>query len=371
MAKKEKKVCSRLGSVGGQAVLEGIMMRSPKQYTTAVRVTETGEIVRDTHKTTSLSDKHKWMKWPLVRGLVNFVETMKLSFSTLTFSAEAQGMEEEPQTKFEKWLVNTFGEKLMAVVAGIGTVLGLCLAVVLFMWLPRFLAQLAFPAGVSGLFKFLNALMQGVLRIGIFVGYIALVSLMGDMRRTFEYHGAEHKSIFCYEAGEDLTVENVRKKSRFHPRCGTSFFFVMMLLGILLSVFLNFIPLPDAAWANVVYTVIKVLTLPLVVSLGYEIIRFAGRHDNAFVRMLTAPGLWMQRLTTREPDDRQIEVAIVALKSALPDEFSEEEIFVGIEQPEKKTAPETDSETDSETAPETDSEADGKGDPAALEGRDA
>ncbi|MBQ2252964.1 MAG: DUF1385 domain-containing protein [Clostridia bacterium] len=334
MAKKnQSSVCSRLGAIGGQAVLEGIMMRSKEQYTTAVRVTETGEIVRDTHKVTSVSEKHKWMKWPLVRGIVNFVESMKLSYSTLTFSAEAQGLDAEPETKFEKWLVNTFGEKLMAVVAGIGTVLGLCLAVVLFMWLPKFLSDLAFPVSVS---RFLNALLQGIVRIAIFVGYIAAVSLMKDMRRTFEYHGAEHKSIFCYEAGEELTVENIKKKSRFHPRCGTSFFFVMMLLGILLSVFLNFIPLPEAAWSNLVYTLLKLVTLPLVVAVGYEIIRFAGRHDNAFVRVLTAPGLWMQRLTTREPDDSQIEVAIVALKSALPEEFSEEDVFFKIAQPGKQ-----------------------------------
>ncbi|MBR6530277.1 MAG: DUF1385 domain-containing protein [Clostridia bacterium] len=333
MAKKEKKqVCSRLGAVGGQAVLEGIMMRSKNRYTTAVRKLDTGEIVRSSSEVKSVSDKHKWMKLPLVRGVVNFIDTMKLSYSTLTFSAEAQGMDEEPETKFEKWLVEKFGEKLMAVVALIGTVLGLGVAVVLFMWLPKFLSDLVFPVAVS---RFLNALMQGVLRIFIFVSYIALVSLMKDMRRTFEYHGAEHKSIFCYEAGEPLTVENIRKKSRFHPRCGTSFFFVMMLLGILLSVFLNFIPLPEGGLSNVLYTLMKLLTLPIVVGVGYEIIRFAGRHDNAFVRLLTAPGLWMQRLTTREPDDAQIEVAIVALKSALCEEFGEEQVFEGIAQPQK------------------------------------
>ncbi len=347
MAKQRQKTCSRLGAIGGQAVLEGIMMRSKDRYTTAVRKLDTGEIVRDSRAVKTAGDRHKWLKWPLVRGVVNFIETMRLSMDTLTFSAEAQGMEEEPQTKFEKWLVRTFGEKLMAVAAGIGTVLGLAVAVVLFMWLPKFLSDLAFPVmtaeqiaadptAPAALFRFLNALLQGVMRIAIFVGYIASVSFMKDIRRTFEYHGAEHKSIFCYEAGEELTVENIRKKTRFHPRCGTSFFFVMMLLGILLSVFLNFIPLPEEWWTGLVYTVLKVLTLPLVVSVGYEIIRFAGRHDNFFVRLLTAPGLWMQRLTTREPDDRQIEVAIVALKSALPEEFSEEEVFAGIEQPAEK-----------------------------------
>lgn len=341
MAKKQQeKVCSRLGAIGGQAVIEGIMMRSKEQYTTAVRVTDTGEIVRDTHKLASPDGKKTWKKWPLVRGVVNFIDTMKLSYSTLTFSAEAQGMDAEPETRFEKWLVNTFGEKLMAVVSGVGMVLGVLLAVVLFMWLPKFLSDLVFPLSFS---RFLNALMQGGLRIFIFISYIALVSLMKDMRRTFEYHGAEHKSIFCYEAGEELTVENIRRQSRFHPRCGTSFFFVMMLLGILLSVFLNFIPLPPVAWANLVYTAMKLVTLPLVVSVGYEIIRFAGRHDNAFVRVLTAPGLWMQRLTTKEPDDSQIEVAIVALKSALPSEFSEEDVFSGISQPvkEEKSKPES------------------------------
>ena len=333
--KKDEKNCpsSRLGAVGGQAVLEGLMMRSKKRYTTAVRVVETGKIVRDTHPVTTISDKHKWMKIPLVRGVVNMVETLILSFSTLTFSAEAQGLDEEPQTKFEKWLVRVFGEKLMAVAAGIGTVLGVVLAVVLFMWLPKALADLVFPTEFS---RFLNALFQGILRIGIFVGYIALVSLMPDMRRTFEYHGAEHKTIFCYENQLPITVENVKAQSRFHPRCGTSFFFVMMILGILISVFLNFIPLPpEAAWSRLVYTLMKLVTLPVVVGVGYEIIRYSGRHDNALVRALTAPGLWMQRLTTREPDASQIEVAIVALKTALPDDFPEEDVFSGIAQPGK------------------------------------
>lgn len=333
MAKKEtkpKELNCRLGRVGGQAVLEGVMMRSGKNYTTAVRVTETGEIVRDRHVATSVSDKYRILKLPLLRGVTNFIETMKLSFSTLTFSAEAQGLEEEPQGKFETWLVKTFGERLMGVVATLGTVLGLCLAVVLFMWLPTVLAGLLVPTAVSRLG---NALVQGLMRVIIFVAYISLTGLMPDLRRTYEYHGAEHKSIFCYERGLELTVENVRKQSRFHPRCGTSFLFVMVILGIFITILLNFIPLDflSEGLRGVVYTALKLLTLPFVVGLGYEVIRFAGRHTGLFVRIITAPGLWMQRITTREPDDRQIEVALVALKSALVEEFDESDVFSHVE----------------------------------------
>lgn len=342
MANKEQKTCSRLGAIGGQAVLEGIMMRSKTTYTTAVRKLDTREIVRDTHPVTSVSDRHKWMKWPFIRGVVNMVETMILSFSTLTFSAEVQGLDEEPETKFEKWLAKKFGEKLMGVVAGVGTVLGVLLAVVLFMLLPKWVAGLVFDKSELPVF---NAILSGVIRIVLFVSYIALVSLMSDMRRTFEYHGAEHKSIFCYESGEELTVENVRKKSRFHPRCGTSFLFVMLLLGMVLSLVINLLPIPGEGLWVFVDTALRLLTLPFVIALGYEIIRFAGRHDNALVRVLTAPGLWMQRLTTREPSDDEIEVAIVALKSALPDVFSEEDVFSGIEQPAKVSAQETEDES--------------------------
>lgn len=339
----------KLGTVGGQAVLEGVMMRSKTQYTTAVRLYDSQKIVRETHKSTSLRDRYKILNIPIVRGFVNFLEMMKLSFSTITFSAEAQGVEEE--TKFEKWLTKVFGKSLMKIAAGIGVVLGVVLSVGLFIWLPKFLADLMLSGADA---KVAHAAIQGGLRIFIFVSYIFLAGLMPDMRRTFAYHGAEHKSIFCYEKGLELTVENVAAQKRFHPRCGTSFFFVMMILGIFISVFLNFIPLDKAVLGNVavnvIYTLMKIVTIPIVVGVGFEIILYAGKHDNFIVRVLTAPGLWMQRLTTKEPDGSQMEVAIVALKSALPGEFPEDSVFAGIEQPPEDDPPPAAEETDAPTA---------------------
>ncbi len=320
----EEKKNPKLGKVGGQAVLEGIMMRGPESYTTAVRKAD-GTIIRDSHPN-EIKKKNWFKKLPLVRGVVSFVESMVLSFSTLNFAAEALEIEEE--TKFEKWLTKTFGKSLTAIVTGIGTVLGLVLGVGLFIVLPAFLSQFIKN-------EFGRKVFEGILRIAIFLGYVSLVSLMKDIKRTFMYHGAEHKSIFCYEKGLPLTVENVKAQKRFHPRCGTSFMILMMLVGILIGLLIGLI-FPSTRDNTVLYVGIKFLLLPLTMGIGYEIIRFAGRHDNAAIRLITAPGLWIQRITTKEPTDDMIEVAIVALKSALSDEFSEEEVFEGITLPEEK-----------------------------------
>lgn len=332
---ENKKSCSgipsRLGRVGGQAVMEGVMMKSKTQYTTAVR-TPDGNIVRDTHPVTSIKDKVKLFKLPIIRGVVNFIEMLKLSMSTLTFSAEAIGIEEE-ETKFEKWLTKTFGASLMSVVTAVGMVLGVVLAVALFMWLPAlisgFVGGLLSPVMPEGAMNVFRSVLEGLVKIGIFVAYVWGVSFMPEIRTTFRYHGAEHKSIFCYENGLDLTVENVKKQGRLHPRCGTSFMIVMMIIGIIISMFIT--------WDNMLMRVIlKLVTLPLVMGLGYEFLMYAGKHDNALIRALSAPGLWLQKITTQEPTDKQIEVAIVALKSALSDEFPEESVFEGIELPEKQ-----------------------------------
>ena len=317
----ETKKNTRLGKVGGQAVLEGIMMRGPESYTTAVRKAD-GTIIRDSHPN-EIKKKNRFLKLPLVRGVVSFVESMTLSFSTLNFAAEALEIEEE--TKFEKWLTKVFGKSLTGIVMGIGTVLGLVLGVGLFIVLPAFLSQLI-PNEIW------RKVVEGLLRIAIFLAYVSLVSLMNDIKRTFMYHGAEHKSIFCYEKGLDLTVENIRKQKRFHPRCGTSFMILMMLVGIVIGLLIG-VFFPETADNTVLYVAIKLLLLPLTVGIGYEIIRFAGRHDNAVIRFITAPGLWIQRITTREPTDDMIEVAIVALKSALTQEFTEEQVFEGITLP--------------------------------------
>lgn len=321
---KEKRACpTAKNRVGGQAVLEGIMMKHKNQCATAVRCPD-GTIALNKREVSSIKEKIPFFKIPIIRGAVSFVESMALSMSTLTLSAEMQGIEEEP-TKFEKWLEKKFGKSLMAVAAIIGGVLGVVLALGLFFYLPM---------AVSKLFSLffdmppiVKALVEGVAKMAIFILYIWAVAFMPDIRRTYEYHGAEHKSIFCHEAGLPLTVENIKKQSRFHPRCGTSMMFVMLLLGIIVSA-----ALPASLWNNLFLRFLtKILILPLVVGIGYEITIFSGTHDNFVLRILTGPGLWFQRITTREPDDKEIEVAIVALKASLPEEYPPETVYDGIE----------------------------------------
>ncbi len=316
MSEKNKTACPRLGSVGGEALIEGIMMKSRDRYSIAVR-REDGSISITNKIFTSVRKKHKILDIPIIRGVVNMVETMILSFKCLAVSADAIGLEEE-ETKFEKWLKKRFGKSIVDFIMVIASVLGFALGFGLFFFLPvtvtKWIDSLA--GGQLGWFK---NLIEGVIKIVIFVSYLALVSLMKDIRRTFEYHGAEHKSIFCYESGEELTVENVKKYKRFHPRCGTSFMFVILIISILIF------SLPFVTWDNMLLRVLtKVCLLPVVIGLGYEFIMIAGKHPNAITRLLSAPGLLMQRITTREPDDQQIEIAITALKNALPEEFPED-----------------------------------------------
>ena len=342
--KKTEKNC-RLGKVGGQAVIEGVMMRGPAKYCTAVRK-ESGEIVRDIHPNRSVKDRIKILGIPVVRGVVNFVEMMILSFSTLNFAADAMGIEDE-ETAFDRWLKKHLGEKATALFTGIGAVLGVALAIVLFMWLPALISNWL---GQFVSFPYFRNIVEGFVRIAIFLVYLILVSLTPYIKRVFMYHGAEHKSVFCYEKGLDLNVENVKTQKRLHPRCGTSFMFLMMFVGIIIGLFL---PREN----TLVYVCLKLLTLPVVVGLGYEIILIAGKHDNIFIRVITAPGKWMQLITTKEPDDSMIEVAIVALKTALDNEFAEEDVFAGIAQPSSdiQDAP---SEAEQTQAPEGEPDAD-------------
>ena len=316
MSKKTDNVKNcRLGTVGGQAVLEGIMMKGREDYAIAVR-REDGTVSLSKHTFTSIRSKYKILRLPIIRGIVGFVESMVLNFKTLSISAEQYGIDDsEPETKFDKWILDHFGEKMMSIVMGISMVLGVALAVGLFFLLPSYITKgLEWLIG-RGLGAFKN-IIEGLLKIVIFIVYLLVVSLMKEIRRTFEYHGAEHKSIFCYEAGEELTVENVKKHRRFHPRCGTSFIFVILIISILIN------SLPFIPWDNMLLRMLcKILVLPLTVGIGFEFIMFAGKHDNIVTRILSAPGLFMQRITTREPDDGQIEVAIIALKTALPHEF--------------------------------------------------
>ena len=331
MSKKQCELNSRLGKVGGQAVLEGVMMKSGNRIAVSVR-REDGTISSDVSEFESARKKHKFLNFPIIRGVVNFIEMMSLSMKTLNKSAELSGIAEgEEESKFEKWLSKKFGKSVLDIAMGIATVLGILLAIGLFFFLPNFLAtQLNKLITIDAVWQ---GLFASIIKILLFILYLYLVSLMKDIRRTFEYHGAEHKSIFCYEKGEELTVENVKKQRRFHPRCGTSFMFVMLFIGMILSVAVRALitygfgfVIENNMLKALFYTGINiVILLPLIVGSGYEFLMYAGKHNNVLVRILSAPGLWMQRLTTREPDDKQIEVAIRSLKLAMPDVFPPEE----------------------------------------------
>lgn len=307
-------------SVGGQALIEGVMMQGPKGMATAVRKPD-GEILVEYHEIKHIRDKVKFLGLPIIRGVVNFIESMIMGYKTLMYSAEISGMEEydeENLSKFEKWLTDKFGDKLMNFVTILGSVLGVALAFVLFMYFPVLVFN-KLNAWTSGALTNWQGLIEGVMKMAIFVIYIACVSRMKDIKRLFMYHGAEHKSIACYEAGEELTVENVKKCCRFHPRCGTSFIFVILIFSIILYTVIAKI-FPVIAAQRVLWMLLKLLFLPLIMGLGYEFIKYAGRHDNLLVKIVSAPGLWMQRLTTKEPDDDGIiECGIAAIKAVITD----------------------------------------------------
>ena len=314
-------------SIGGQALIEGVMMRGPHKTVLSVRKPD-GTIHTEEASAVSKPDAKPSVvgKIPLVRGVVGFVQSLVIGYKCLMRSAELAGLddleEEEEPSKFEAWLTRTFGDQLMKGIMVIASVLGIALSVFLFMYLPALMfngLQSLFGEGIANF----RALFEGVVKILIFLVYMILVSRMKEIHRVFQYHGAEHKSIFCFEAGEELTVENVRRQSRFHPRCGTSFLIVMLLVGILVSfLFSYFTDLDNNIY---IWTPVKILMVPLILALGYEFIRYAGRHDNLLTRVLSAPGLWMQRLTTSEPDDSMIEVAIASLKAVIPEQQTEEQ----------------------------------------------
>lgn len=308
-------------SVGGQALIEGIMMQGPKGAAMSVRLPD-GTIDTEEKEFRHIRDKVKFLGFPVIRGCVNFVESMIFGYKCLMESAEKSGFEEienseENQSKLDKWLSEHLSKKVMSVITGVASVLGVLLAFALFFFLPSKITDF-FNNLASGALTDFRALIEGVMRMIIFIVYIALVSLMKDIKRTFMYHGAEHKTIFCYEHGLELTVENVRKQSRFHPRCGTSFMFVMIIISVIISSIIS-VAFPYLRNNIAVWMIIKLLILPLVMGFGYEFIKYAGRHDNLLVRILSAPGLWMQRLTTKEPDDSMIEVGIAAFKAVITD----------------------------------------------------
>ena len=250
---------------------------------------------------------------------------MRLSYKSLMLSAdkavEAGEVEEEEPSKFEKWLDEKFGDKLVKIVMVFASVIGVAIAVALFFFLPSFLFDLSAKVvpvfqGSGEVAVFWKSVFEGVLKIVLFLGYIVLCSQMTEMKRVFMYHGAEHKTIFCYENEEELTVENVRKQIRFHPRCGTSFMVLMLIVGIVIGLFIPVAPFG----IGFLRPVFKILLLPVSCGVGYELIKICGKHDNAFTRIIAAPGLWAQRITTKEPDDKMIEVAIEAMKAVIPDD---------------------------------------------------
>ena len=305
--------CKFKSKIGGQALIEGIMMRGIDTEAMAVRLPD-GSIDLEQWKL----PKAKWyQKTPFVRGPVNFVTTLIDGYKCLSKSADKSLQEEnENPSKFEKWLEEKLGDKLMSAVMFISGVLGVALALALFIYLPalatRGLAML-FP-GLDDIYILKNVI-EGVIKIGIFILYIWLTSLLKDIRRTYEYHGAEHKTISCYEAGDELTVENVKKHTRFHPRCGTSFIFLVLFISIIVN---TLFMLPwDQVWLR---ALLKLCVLPIIVSIAYEVIKLNGKYDNIITKIISAPGLWIQRLTTREPDDSQIEVALAAFIPCIPED---------------------------------------------------
>lgn len=408
MSKNNKPIaCVKKTSIGGQALIEGIMMRGPKKTAMAVRNPK-GEIILEEWETHG-SSRSGFLKLPIIRGVVGFVDSMVFGYKCLMRSAEIAGLEEleaaekaekekkrqknvmeEPSAKVpaeetnaeelpvadeiaaapessedadaeEDAVAEAFQIKekeeiseithsrivrsgapsdgkekkksspLMNVLMVISTVLGVALSVVLFIMIPSFLyegcAKLipALKPQSPALTSLIKSVFEGVLKIAILVGYMALVSLMKDIRRTFQYHGAEHKTIFCYEHDCELTVENVRKQRRFHPRCGTSFLILMLLVGMFISFFIDpfFLAVTGHVPPTAIRVLIRLLLLPLVMGIGYELIKFAGRHDNLFTRIISAPGMWLQHITVLEPTDDMIECAITAFREVIPNDDSD------------------------------------------------
>lgn len=313
----------KITSIGGSALIEGIMMRGPKRTTVAVRTGE-NEIHTEDINFPAITSKSKFFKLPIIRGICGLIDSMRLSYKALSVSAdkalEAGLVEEEEPSKFEKWLTEKLGDNLMKVIMVIATVLGVLLAVGLFFFLPSLLYDLlalVFPSITNVVLA--KSIFEGVLKIALFLGYIILCSQMEEMKRVFMYHGAEHKTIFCYEEGLELTVENIKKQSRFHPRCGTSFLVITLLIGVLLGLFIPAQPFG----ISILRPVFKLVLLPLMVGIGYEAIKLCGKYDNKFTRILAKPGMWAQHITTKEPDEKMIEVAIEAMTAVIPDDGSD------------------------------------------------
>ena len=311
--------------MGGQALIEGVMMNGPKGSAISVRKT-TGEIITEYQTFTHIKDKYKFLGVPFIRGIVNYIETMKLGYKSLMRSAELSGQLEaeentENMSKLDKWLNDHMGPKMVAVITGVASVIAVVLGVFMFAYLPTLLVDLMDEHIFGSKLSDFHALFEGIIRAAVIVLYMFIVSKLKDIKRVFMYHGAEHKSITCYEKGLDLTVENVRDCKRFHPRCGTSFIFIIIIISIIVSsVILLLFPVLGDSSLRLVWIAVKIFViLPIVTGISYEMIKYAGRHDNIITKIFSAPGMWMQRITTAEPTDDMIEVAIASINAVITD----------------------------------------------------
>lgn len=353
MNSKENNGIVKKTSIGGQAVIDGIMMKGPEKTVLAVK-TPDKSITDEEVKFPNPAKKYKILGIPVLRGIINFAITLYVGEKTLMRSADLSGMteleEEQEQEKKEKKLrkkaekkgipfeelkkaeeekPNKLSKAVLTGVMALGTVLGVALALFLFLYIPSVIfnvfnslltpdTAVTVSAVNNGVLQNWRAFLEGIMKIAIFVGYIYIVSLTSEIKKLFKYHGAEHKTIFCYEKGLELTVENIKKQNRFHPRCGTSFMFLMIAVGILVSTVIILI-WPGVTELTYIWVLIKILLIPLFCGLGYELIKLCGKYDNIFTKIVAAPGLWVQRITTKEPDDDQIEVAIKAMKEVIPE----------------------------------------------------
>ncbi len=304
---------SKYTAIGGQALIEGIMMKSPEKTAVCIRLPN-GEIDTTYMQEDSLRKKYKFFALPVVRGVVGFIESMIQGYKALMLSADKSGFADLEEEKKEDPKKTSL---VMSIVMVIGMVLGVTLAVVLFMLLPR-----AFVGLLQWIFKtefseLVRATIEQLLKLTIFVGYVWGVSFMKDIRRVFMYHGAEHKTIFCYEKGLPLTVENVRKQKRLHPRCGTSFMILMILISVIFSTVVQLI-FPDVYNIYWLWVVVKILMVPFICGVGFEVLKLCGKYDNIVTRIISAPGMWLQKITTKEPEDCMIEIAIAAIKACEP-----------------------------------------------------
>ena len=304
-------------SIGGQALIEGILMKSPEKTALCVRLPD-GSIDTSYMEEKRLSQKSKFFRLPIIRGVVGFVESMLQGYKALMISADKSGfadLEEETDKKED----NKDNNALLNVVMVIGAVLGVLLAVVLFMYLPRLcVSGIEWVAKTNITSPILRSGIEQFIKLAVFVGYVWAVSFMKDIKRVFMYHGAEHKTIFCYEKGLELNVENVRIQKRFHPRCGTSFMILMILISVIFSTLVQIV-FPGVYTVKWLWVVAKILMVPLICGVGYEVLKICGRYDNVITRIISAPGMWLQRLTTKEPEDSMIEIAIAALKACEPE----------------------------------------------------